>query len=367
MTSGKSVQNFRAVTKEALAMSDTLILIDSDNYISYCSDTAWEVVGLDPNEAVGQPIAEILRNRFSSLPDDELADSLLDMTANPTDFPQILEVQCSQHQPKEFVIKVFPLSTALEGVKTGVLIRDVTQERETERRRDTFIAMLSHELRDPITALMGFTRILLEKSSLSADERDWLENVHICGRRLNAMTRDLLDVVGMRSGNLTVRLEPVHLEEILDEVLPVIEEAYTGSKCVVNVSKELPVVIADRTRLAQVLVNLLSNAVKYSPKGREVKVCAHYEPDFDRVVVSVNDQGSGISPQEMEHVFTPFQRSHRLEKQGISGVGLGLYIVKGLVELMNGKLWLDSEVGRGSTFYFSLPVRQVHSNGQWLS
>jgi signal transduction histidine kinase len=367
MKSDKSAQNLRAVTKEAPAMSDTLILLDNDNYIRYCSDTAWEAVGLDPDEAVGQPVAEILLNKLSDLPDYELANSLLEMIADPTGAPHTIEVECSLHQPKEFVITVFPLSTALEGVRAGVLIRDVTRERETERRRDTFIAVLSHELRDPITALMGFTRMLLEKSSLSATEREWLENVHICGRRLNAMTRDLLDVVGIRSGKLTVRLEPVRLAEIIDEVLPVIEEAHTGSKCVVNVSEDVPVVMADRTRLAQVLVNLLSNAVKYSPKGREVKVCAYHEPDSGRIVVAVNDQGSGISPQEAEHIFTPFQRSHRLEKQGINGVGLGLYIVKGLVELMHGKLWLDSEVGKGSTFYFSLPTCQVHSHTQRLS
>jgi signal transduction histidine kinase len=120
-------------------------------------------------------------------------------------------------------------------------------------------------------------------------------------------------------------------------------------------------IIADRTRLAQVLINLLSNAVKYSPRGREVKVCAHHDPYLERIIVAVNDQDSGISPQEVEHIFTPFQRSYRPEKQGIKGVGLGLYIVKGLVELMHGKLWLSSEVGKGLTFYFSLPTRQVHS------
>jgi signal transduction histidine kinase len=119
---------------------------------------------------------------------------------------------------------------------------------------------------------MGFTRMLLEKNSLSDTEREWLENIHICGRRLNAMTRDLLDVVGIRSGNLTVMLEPVNLGELIDEVLPVVEETYTGSKCVMDISKDLPAVIADRTRLAQIMVNLLSNAVKYSPKGRGVEV-----------------------------------------------------------------------------------------------
>jgi signal transduction histidine kinase len=214
---------------------------------------------------------------------------------------------------------------------------------------------------------MGFTRMLLEKNSLSDTEREWLENIHICGRRLNVMTRDLLDVVGIRSGNLTVMLEPVNLGELIDEVLPVVEETYTGSKCVMDISKDLPAVIADRTRLAQIMVNLLSNAVKYSPKGSGVEVRAHHQPDLGRIIVGVNDQGSGISSQEMEYIFAPFQRSHRLEKRGINGVGLGLYIVKGLVELMHGHLWLDSEVGKGSTFYFSLPTSQVHPYGQRLN
>lgn len=367
MTSSKSCKTLGAVTNEAKSMTEALILLDNNNYIRYCSDTAYDVLGLHPHEVVGQPIAEVLSSRLPYQTYQDLADSLLEMVANPTGCPQTIEVGCSLHQSRELMVTVLPMSPARDSVKTSVLIRDVTQERETERRRDTFIAMLSHELRDPITAIMGFTRMLLEKSSLTDNEREWLENVHICGRRLNAMTRDLLDVVSIRSDSMTVRLEPVNLQQILDEVLPVIEETYAGPRLLVDVPQNLPEVIADRNRLAQVLVNLLSNAVKYSPRGEEVRVCAYHEPRRERVVVAVDDQGSGISPEEMESIFAPFQRSHRLEKQGMNGVGLGLCIVKGLVELMGGELWLESELGTGSTFYFSLPTRQGHSPTQWLN
>ena len=367
MTSSKSFKIPGAVTNEATSMAEALILLDNHNYVRYCTDTVCEILGLSPDEVVAQPLAEVLLSRLPYQTYQELADSLLEMIANPAGCSQTIEVECSLGQSRELMVTVLPLSPARDGVQTSVLIRDVTQERETERRRDTFISMLSHELRDPITAMMGFTRMLLDKASLADNEREWLENVHICGRRLNAMTRDLLDVVSIRSGSMTVRLESVNLEQVVDEVLPVIEETYAGPKLLVDVPQNLPVVTADRNRLAQVLVNLLSNAVKYSPKGEEVKVYAYPEPGREKVVIAVKDQGSGISPEEMESIFAPFQRSQRLEKQGINGVGLGLYIVKGLVELMEGKLWLESEVGKGSTFYFSLPTHRGHSPTQWLS
>ena len=114
--------------------------------------------------------------------------------------------------------------------------------------------------------------------------------------------------------------------------------------------------VADRDKLVQVLVNLLSNAIKYSPKGGEVAVAARHELERGRVVVSVKDQGIGIAPEDQERLFTTFTRIRRPETEGVRGTGLGLYIVKGLVELMHGEIWLESELNKGSTFYIALPT-----------
>jgi two-component system sensor histidine kinase VicK len=121
-------------------------------------------------------------------------------------------------------------------------------------------------------------------------------------------------------------------------------------------------VIADRDKLAQVLVNLLENAIKYSPQGGVITVSAFHQPEQGRVVVSIADQGIGIAPEDQRSIFSPFQRTRRPETEGITGTGLGLYIVKELLALMRGEIWLKSELDRGSSFFFSLPTGRAQVN-----
>ncbi len=120
-------------------------------------------------------------------------------------------------------------------------------------------------------------------------------------------------------------------------------------------------VLADRNKLSQVLMNLLTNAVKYSPKGGKIVVSGRHEPRNDRVVVSVSDEGIGIQPNDVEAVFETFHRVRNAETDHIRGSGLGLFIVKQLVDLMAGEVWLESEAGRGSTFFFTVPVAKLGS------
>ncbi len=128
------------------------------------------------------------------------------------------------------------------------------------------------------------------------------------------------------------------------------------AEIVVDIHPDTPQIVADRGKLNQVLINLISNAVKYSLHREEITILAQSDPDRQRVVWSITDQGIGIAPEDQDRLFTPFQRLRRPETENISGSGLGLYIVKGLVKLMHGELWLESQVDKGSTFSISLPV-----------
>ncbi len=119
--------------------------------------------------------------------------------------------------------------------------------------------------------------------------------------------------------------------------------------------------MADGDKLGHVLSNLLGNAVKYSPEGGQITISARHEPERERVVMAVADQGIGIAPRDKKRLFTTFHRIHRTETEGIGGTGLGLYIVKALVELMHGEVWLESKLNKGSTFFFSLPTQKATS------
>ena len=147
------------------------------------------------------------------------------------------------------------------------------------------------------------------------------------------------------------------VEEALENASPLTD----GDEFIVNIPPDTPKVVADRDKLAEVLTNLLTNAVKYSPGGGKITVSARLEAGNHRVVVAVADQGIGISPQDRENLFTTFHRIRRPETDRIGGTGLGLYIVKELVQLMQGEVWLKSQLGNGSTFSFSIPTEWYES------
>lgn len=246
------------------------------------------------------------------------------------------------------------------------LYEEITLKNELERRRDTFVSIASHELRTPITSIMGFSELLLTRDRPEPVRREWLESINEDSQRLTAIVDDLLNVSLIHSGELTANLAHLRLQEVVEQVMGVISLTTNTHELVANISPDMPRVVADRDKLTQVLTNLLNNAVTYSPKGGRITISARHEPQQERVVVSVADRGIGVAPEDRDHLFTPFYRVQQPETEGVRGSGLGLYIVKGLVELMQGEIWLESQLGQGSTFFFSLPTKHFEQTQQSL-
>lgn len=339
-------------------MAEVLLLLDSDGRVTYCSDSSLMILGIRPEEVLGQALSALLANERYSDAFDWLRIALLESVQTASHGVKSVEITCFAPDGRKYQATIFPLATTQVGSMTGITLREIAENCESEERRENFVAVLSHELRDPITALMGFTRLLLESGSFNSTEQNWLETILICGQRITTISSDMLDVVALRSGNLTVNLGQANLRAVIDEVVPLVEETYNGLRCSVEIPGDLVFVIADKTRLAQVISNLLSNAAKYSPREEQVIISAEHEPLRQRVVVAVADQGAGIAPEDLRNIFNPFQRSLGPETLGVRGVGLGLYIVNGLMNMMDGEVWLESEIGRGSTFYISLPTSE---------
>jgi signal transduction histidine kinase len=171
------------------------------------------------------------------------------------------------------------------------------------------------------------------------------------------MVDDLLNVSRIQSGKVSLTLEKVRLSEILEEALSLTKEYADKHEFVVNIEPDLPTVLIDRDKLGQVVENLLSNAVKYSPKGGRITLTVHNELEKHRIIISIADEGIGISPVDKDSIFTTFHRIRRPETQGIRGSGLGLYIAKEWTEAMGGKIWLESELNKGTTFFVSIPAQ----------
>lgn len=235
------------------------------------------------------------------------------------------------------------------ALRGALLVRDVSL-------RDTFVSIASHELRTPLTSIVGYADLLLRRDLPDATRKQWLQIILDNGQKIAVMLDDLLDISRIRSGRVSLKLERLQLPGILSEQLAIIRESTCKHEFIVDIAPDLHDVLADHDKFGQIMGNLLSNAVKYSPNGGRVTLSARNDLDHSRVLVSVADEGIGISPADKESLFKTFRRIQRPETHGIRGIGLGLYIVKEWTEAMGGMVWFDSELNKGSTFFMSMPI-----------
>ncbi|MBI2866698.1 MAG: histidine kinase, partial [Chloroflexi bacterium] len=257
---------------------------------------------------------------------------------------------------REFSVTVFPIPLESGERLLGLVIHEVTEAKDLDRRKDAFVSIASHEIRTPMSSIMGFTELLLQRDPPPPKRKEWLERIQRNSLRVANIVDDLLNVSRIQSGKLSLTIEPVPLPHLIEETMSVIRLLTDKHEFVIAIPSECPLALADRDKLNQVLTNLLDNAVKYSPEGGNITVTAGFDAGRGHVVLSVADQGMGIAPKDQERLFTTFSRIRRPETASIRGTGLGLYIVKGLVELMKGQVWVESKLGSGSTFYVSLPA-----------
>ncbi|OGO40593.1 MAG: hypothetical protein A2Z04_02730 [Chloroflexi bacterium RBG_16_57_9] len=236
--------------------------------------------------------------------------------------------------------------------------RDVTKEREVDRMKTEFVSQVSHELRTPLTSIKGFTDLILDGDAgeINDEQREYLGIVKQNADRLVALINDLLDISRLELGHVQLNIQPVDLSEVVRIVVtslsPQIEQK--SQSLTLQVEPGLPPVLADRDRLIQVVTNLVSNAYKYTPAGGAIRIEAR--PDNGLARVSVSDSGAGISPEDQQKLFTRFYRVDSSLTREVGGTGLGLSIVKSIVELHSGTISVDSELGKGSTFSFTVPL-----------
>ena len=241
-------------------------------------------------------------------------------------------------------------SVGAMALHSAMLIRDVSI-------RDTFVSIASHELRTPLTAVIGYSDLLLRRDPPEATRKQWLQTILDSGTKIAEMADDLLDVSRIRSGKIALKIEKIQLSQILSEQAITAGSTTDTHNFVLNIAPDISDVFIDRNKFSQILANLLNNAVKYSPKGGRITLSARNDSAENRVIVSVADEGIGISPADKESLFQTFHRIQRQETISIRGIGLGLYIVKEWTEAMGGKVWLESELNKGTTFFVALPTR----------
>jgi len=234
------------------------------------------------------------------------------------------------------------------------------ESQQAVRAREEVLAVVSHDLRNPLSAITLGSSLLLMSKNLSEEDREQVETMQVSAQRMARLIADLLDVTRLEGGKrLPVEPAPVPVAELLGEAL----ELFRAQAAVASVSIDsdcvdgVDAVFADHHRVMQVLSNLIGNSLKFTPPGGTVRVCA--EPHPDGVLFMVSDTGPGIPKEHLTHIFTPYWQAKRAERLG---AGLGLPIARGIVEAHGGRIWAESEPGQGTRFYFTLPAANVPVN-----
>ena len=237
-------------------------------------------------------------------------------------------------------------------------LRDVTTEREIADMKNEFVSTVSHELRTPLTSIKGYVDLILDGSAgpINEVQEEFLGIVKENSDRLVELINEMLDISRIESGRVHLRVEPLDMADSIEGAVDTFRAVLSQADRTIDVQvpDNLPLVVADADRVGQVLINLISNALKYSPGGGQVTVNAKHSGDY--VVVAVTDQGLGISREDQKRLFTKFYRVDTAMTREIGGTGLGLSICKTIIELLGGEIGVTSKPGKGSTFWFSVPL-----------
>jgi PAS domain S-box-containing protein len=236
-------------------------------------------------------------------------------------------------------------------------VRDITRSRESEELRSTFVSVVSHELQTPIAIIKGYA------STLAREDAHWdaetlrarLKAIEDESDRLNHLLGNLLYASRIHAGGLKMERTELDLPDVTKSVTRRFKGRSPDADITVRFPAQVPLVLADRERIEEVLFNLLDNALKYTERGKRVHIRVRGEVTDENVIISVSDTGQGIPMREQERIFERFQRLDNTTARRTQGAGLGLYICKAIVEAHGGRIWVKSMLGRGSTFSFSLP------------
>jgi signal transduction histidine kinase len=230
----------------------------------------------------------------------------------------------------------------------------VEQLERLNRAKSEFVSIVSHEFRTPLTGIQGFSEMMRDEELTLDEMREYAGDINKDAQRLNRMIDEMLDLDRMESGRMTIHPERMDLNSVVEEAVDRVRPNAPNHTLTLDLQSHLPQIQADRDRITQVASNLLNNAVKYSPTGGRITVTTRAEGDQLRL--DVRDEGLGIPPEALETIFERYSRVDSQATKDIPGTGLGLPIVRQIVQLHGGKVWAESELGRGSVFHVVLPL-----------
>jgi two-component system, OmpR family, phosphate regulon sensor histidine kinase PhoR len=344
------LENERAkITAILDGMVEGVLAVDGHERILLMNERGREMFDLARDTGDGRPFLEVIRN----------TDVLAIFRQARATGGAVLGRELQRLGPDGRIVRVNAVPFRLGSEERGIVIvvHDVTELRRLEQVRTEFVANVSHELRTPLTAILGYVETLLGGAIDEPEQtRKFLEVVFRHSERLGRLVNDLTDLSNIELGRVSLKLEPMSFDEVTESVLTIFRPRAEHARLALDarIDAGARAVVADRDRLAQILINLVDNAVKYTSAGGRVSVGARTVPS-GMVEVTVADTGVGIPPGDLARVTERFYRVDRARSRELGGTGLGLAIVKHLVAAHGGELRIESVVGRGTSVIFTLP------------
>jgi two-component system phosphate regulon sensor histidine kinase PhoR len=339
--------------------SDGILLVSREGEIQAANRQAGELLGFDPSSVIGVRLAQLAAGRRSSTPD---SDRVFDDLGGILEKPDLggegdLELPL---RGKTVHWAGRPIKD-IAGTTIGftLTLHDVTHERQVSRMKTDFVSFVTHQLRTPLAGIKWMLELAAQSSQLTTDAGSYVDDARTAAERLIGLVNDLLDISRLESGKLTVTLQQTNLGQLthsaLDDLGALIRDK--GLRLTLVGVEGAPMVMADPQLLRQVMVNLTSNALKYTPSGGDISIRIDRE-DARTVRWTITDSGIGIPRTALGRLFEKFYRAENVHTVETEGTGLGLYLVRLIIERLAGEVWCESEEGRGSAFIFTLPISE---------
>lgn len=339
--------------------ADAIITVDDEQRIRIYNDGAERIFGWTHDEVIGQPLDMLIPERLREIHSRHMK-AFLAGSVTARGMGARRSVWALRKDGVEFPTEAAISKFEIDGKHLlTVVMRDITDRLRLEREREAAISMrdevmgvVAHDLRNPLGTILMLASVLQQRAGDESSRRS-AQTLERAAKRMNRLIQDLLDVSRIEAGHLTIESSRVSVRQLVLECVDTQRAQLSSTSLTIDAElpSELPDVCADPHRLLEILENLIGNACKFTPNGGRIEVGARR---LEREVLFwVADQGIGIAPEHIPHVFDRFWQVHEGQRRG---AGLGLAIVKGLIEAQGGQIWLESTLGQGTTFFFTLPA-----------
>jgi signal transduction histidine kinase/DNA-binding NarL/FixJ family response regulator len=318
---------------------DSVMILNPENSILLVNPAMCRAFGLNSQTAIGKPVFDVITH-------PDLVNLIT--LADDNDPFQYHEVSFPDGRVGNAQF------TVIHGVGHALTMQDVTYLKEVDRIRTEFVHTVSHDLRSPLTSVIGYAELVERAGPLNENQQDFIKRIQDSIQHITSLINDLLDLGSIEAG-MDTRREFVQLEGILRYTIEMLQGQIKSKNLNVHmdVTPSLPPLRANPVRLRQVLDNVIGNAIKYSYANGEIDISIRFEEN--QIILKVTDQGPGIPPSDQPHIFDKFYRGTNITSD-VEGSGLGLAIVKNIVESHQGRIWVESTIGKGSSFFIVLPV-----------